>query len=71
MSKIYFYDMVSQEDMPVFLVAYNDIKMPIDSSLDQLGVNGQIGQEDIVLNYVFGVVKSMKDLQKKCKNCVK
>ena len=48
--------------MPVFLVAYNDIKMPIDSSLDQLGVNGQIGQEDIVLNYVFGVVKSMKDL---------
>ena len=71
MSKIYFYDMVSQEDMPVFLVAYNDIKMPIDSSLDQLGVNGQIGQEDIVLNYVFGVVKSMKDLQKKCKKCVK
>ena len=48
--------------MPIFQVNYNDIKMPIDSSLDQLGVNGQIGQEDIVLNYVFGVVKSMREL---------
>ena len=39
MNKVYFYDLVENGNMPIFLVAYNNVKMPIDSSVHPFGVN--------------------------------
>ena len=66
MTKIYFYDLVENGDFPVFLVAYNNIKTPIDSSVHPFNSNGFIGEDDIVTHFSINFVTSLKNLERKC-----
>jgi hypothetical protein len=52
-SKIYFYDLANNLEMPIFLVAHNALKIPIDSSQFPIGKVCQLGDEDVRLHFVL------------------
>ena len=33
LAKIYFYEIVTKDNIPVFVIAYNSLKLPVDISL--------------------------------------
>jgi hypothetical protein len=66
MTRIYFYNVACQDDMPVFIVTYNSIKMPIDSSAWLEPGHGKVGSEDIILHFQLAFVTSLKSLEHKC-----
>lgn len=61
-SKIYFYSVSSKDELPVFLVAYNSLKLLIDASRYPESTISKIEGEDMTLNFVYNFVKSMKFL---------
>jgi len=68
---MYFYDIVSKNSLPVICVAYNSLKMPIDISRYEEGKVGKIGNGEMVLNFVYNVLRSAKNLPEKCKSSQK
>lgn len=66
LSRIYFYDLAAEDDMPIFLVSYNDLKIPIDASDYKEGTPSRIGNEDVTLHFVFNFITNLKMLEQKC-----
>lgn len=48
--------------MPIFIVSYNSLKIPIDSSAYIQSGQGKIGGEDITLHFLLNFVGSLKTL---------
>lgn len=62
LTKIYFYCAGCPDDMPIFIVSYNSLKIPIDSSAYIQSGQGKIGGEDITLHFLLNFVGSLKTL---------
>lgn len=67
MNKVYFYDLVTNGELPVFLVAYNDLKIPIDVGLYSFCNNEKIGDDEVIMHFALNFVTSTRDLEKKCR----
>jgi hypothetical protein len=67
LTKIYFYDVITRDNTPIFLVTLNSLKIPLD--IDQYIENtpSRIGNEDATLHFVFKMIDSTKELMQKCK----
>ena len=62
MSRIFFYDVVDIEELPVILVTYNKIKMPIDLTNYPNNELSQMNSSEKVMNFNYCFVDSISNL---------